>query len=157
MSQTDEAIQDVRDFCGKAWTEYREQAPMHEIMRMSTLLPILLAHIDEQATQITTMQENFTEFMMNGPCDKHSGDNTPPLPEFLKKIDGKCMLCMIEQIATLKAALIADREELIVNGSSYVIWRYQNNIDPIDPNWGLIKSHAKEELAQEYPDIFKEE
>lgn len=61
------------------------------------------------------------------------------------------------KIATLKAALIADREELIVNGSSYVIWRYQNNIDPIDPNWGLIKSHAKEELAQEYPDIFKEE
>lgn len=62
-----------------------------------------------------------------------------------------------KQIATLKAALIADREELIVNGSSYVIWRYQNNIDPIDPNWGLIKSHAKEELAQEYPDIDWEE
>ncbi len=105
------AIQDVRDFCGKAWTEYREQAPMHEIMRMSTLLPILLAHIDEQSSKI----------------------------------------------ATLKAALVADREELIVNGSSYVIWRYQNNIDPIDPNWGLIKSHAKEELAQEYPDIDWEE
>ena len=61
------------------------------------------------------------------------------------------------KIATLKAALIADREELIVNGSSYVIWRYQNNIDPIDPNWGLIKSHVKEELAQEYPDIDWEE
>lgn len=119
----------------------------------------MLEHIDEQAIQITTMQENFTEFMMNGPCDKHSGDNTPPLPEFLKKIDGKCMLCMIKQLATLKVSLIDDRSELILCSPSYSLWRYQNNIDRIESqdDWKPIKAKAMEELAQEYPDIFKEE
>lgn len=57
MSLEDDAIQDVRDFCAKAWTEYREQAPMHEILRMSTLLPFLLNRIDAQAEQIATLKE----------------------------------------------------------------------------------------------------
>ena len=76
---------------------------MHEIMRMSTLLPILLAHIDDQA--------------------------------------GK--------IATLKAALICEREE-----SVELFWHPGVDFGELPAK---RTSEAKAQLAQEYPDIDWEE
>ncbi len=69
------------------------------------------------------------------------------------------LLAKDSQITTLKAALIDDRSELILCGPSYSLWRYQNSIDRIESqeDWKPIEAKAKEELAQEYPDIFKEE
>ena len=65
----------------------------------------MLAHIDAQAAQIETLQE----ILMNGPCERHSGKNTPPLHEFIELLQGKCILCMVEQIADLKDIAIKER------------------------------------------------
>jgi len=59
------------------------------------------------------------------------------------------------QIATLKAALINDRSELILCGPSYSLWRYQHDIGRIESeeDWKPIVVKAKEELAREMPEI----
>jgi hypothetical protein len=55
--------------------------------------------------------EKFKNLFKNGidcfmsPCEKHSGDNTPPFTEFMEKYGHKCTPCLVEELAAAKAKL----------------------------------------------------
>jgi len=46
--------------------------------------------------------------MMNMPCKDHSGDKAPSFQDFLKRVDGKCLLCLIDEVKALRRELISD-------------------------------------------------
>ena len=39
------------------------------------------------------------------PCEKHSGENTPPFDEFMAKYGRKCTPCLVDEIGCLKQEL----------------------------------------------------
>jgi len=59
--------------------------------------------------EMATQRENFIRLMMSGPCEKHSGENTPPLGEFMAMIKDRCFFCLIEENRDLRKAVIKER------------------------------------------------
>jgi uncharacterized coiled-coil protein SlyX len=73
--------------------------------------------------QLTTLRQSlqraegervgYKRFVDNGirvfmnPCEKHSGENTPPLPEFLEKYGDKCIPCLVDELAGFRKPLTA--------------------------------------------------
>lgn len=58
--------------------------------------------------------ERLTRYCKNGidcfanPCERHSGERTPPFPEFFEKYGGQCLICVVDN----NKALQAERDKL---------------------------------------------
>lgn len=72
----------------------------------------LEATIESLRQENHIQSENFIRFMMGGPCDKHSGENTPQIDDFLDLIRGKCMLCLIEENKQLKEQIVVYKRSI---------------------------------------------
>lgn len=59
----------------------------------------------EMATHVPSIR-----LPMSGPCEKHSGENTPPLGEFMAMIKDRCFFCLIEENRDLRKAVRLKKE-----------------------------------------------
>lgn len=128
---TDEKLEEIRDTLESDCQESDLVCSIQEAGQT------LLAHIDELAGQIAYWQKCYNDLI-----------------ELNVKEEGACKLALDakdRQIATLKAALIQERAVVLEEFS-----------EPVDAEWycmnfGENAATAKKQLAQEYPEIFKEE
>lgn len=67
-------------------------------------LEIELAEARAEIEKFKNLFKNGIDCFMS-PCEKHSGDNTPPFAEFMEKYGHKCTPCLVEELAAAKAKL----------------------------------------------------
>ena len=67
-------------------------------------LEIELAEARAEIDKFNALFKNGIECFMT-PCEKHSGENTPPFAEFMEKYGHKCTPCLVEELAAAKAEL----------------------------------------------------
>lgn len=76
--------------------------------------------------------ERLTRYYKNGidcfanPCKEHSGEKTPPFPEFFEKYGGQCLICVVDNNKTLQAEnerlrKDAERYRYIKKGNQWII------------------------------------
>lgn len=63
-----------------------------------------LAEARAEIDKFNALLKNGIECFMT-PCEKHSGENTPPFAEFMEKYGLKCTPCFAEELAAAKAEL----------------------------------------------------
>ena len=62
--------------------------------------------------------EKFNNLFKNGidcfmsPCERHSGENTPPFDEFIKKYGHECTPCLVEELADARTEIERLRAEM---------------------------------------------
>ena len=70
-----------------------------------------MRQVEKQLAEARAEIEKFKNLFKNGidcfasPCEKHSGENTPPFDEFIKKYGHKCTPCLVEELADALAKL----------------------------------------------------
>lgn len=70
-----------------------------------------MRQVEKQLAEARAEIEKFNNLFKNGidcfmsPCERHSGENTPPFDEFIKKYGHKCTPCLVEELATAIAEL----------------------------------------------------
>lgn len=66
---------------------------------------IVAGQLETERNEVRAEIEKFNSLFKNGidcfasPCEKHSGENTPPFDEFIKKYGYKCTPCLVEELA----------------------------------------------------------
>lgn len=73
-----------------------------------------LAALQAENDRLTRYYKNGIDCFAN-PCEEHSGERTPPFPEFFERYGGQCLICVVDNNKTLQAerdALLADRDRL---------------------------------------------
>ena len=63
-----------------------------------------LADAMSEIDKFNALFKNGIECFMT-PCEKHSGENTPPFAEFMEKYGHKCTPCLVEELADAMAKL----------------------------------------------------
>ena len=72
---------------------------------------IVAGQLETERNEARAEIEKFNSLFKNGidcfasPCEKHSGENTPPFDEFIKKYGYKCTPCLVEELADALAKL----------------------------------------------------
>lgn len=84
------------------------------------------------------------------PCEKHSGERTPPFAEFFEKYGGQCLICVVDNNKALQAERDALREALkeIRSRSSINLAMHPNPFE-LTAMLGDIHQIADAALAQE--------
>ena len=74
--------------------------------------------VEKQLAEARAEIEKFNNLFTNGiecfmtPCEKHSGENTPPFDEFMEKYGRKCTPCLVEELSAAKAKLRELRKKI---------------------------------------------
>jgi cell division protein FtsB len=55
-----------------------------------------------EVERLSSYYKNGIECFAN-PCEKHSGENTPPFDEFFAKYGGQCLICVVDNNKALQA------------------------------------------------------
>lgn len=72
---------------------------------------IVAGQLETERNEARAEIEKFNSLFKNGidcfasPCERHSGENTPPFDEFIKKYGHKCTPCLVEELADALAKL----------------------------------------------------
>ena len=61
-----------------------------------------IRHVITDLEHYSKLKANCVRVALGDPCEKHSGDNTPPFDEFFRMTHGYCLLCLIEENQNLK-------------------------------------------------------
>ena len=115
-----------------------------------------LAALQAENDRLTRYYKNGIDCFAN-PCEEHSGERTPPFPEFFERYGGQCLICVVDNNKTLQAerdALLADRDRLKealeamleIHG---VTQRYADAHIEIPQSWVDVSDLARAALAQE--------
>lgn len=72
----------------------------------------LLVHIAAVEGEHAIALRRAIEILGHLPCAQHSGENTPPLDEFIVLTEGRCFLCALAELATAQAQVAMLRGSL---------------------------------------------
>ena len=61
-----------------------------------------LAALQAECDRLTRYYKNGIDCFAN-PCERHSGERTPPFSEFFEKYGGQCLICVVDNNKTLQA------------------------------------------------------
>lgn len=61
-----------------------------------------LADTQAECERLARYYKNGIDCFAN-PCEEHSGERTPPFPEFFEKYGGQCLICVVDNNKALKA------------------------------------------------------
>src|SRR5690554_3952745 len=115
-----------------------------------------LAALQAENDRLTRYYKNGIDCFAN-PCERHSGERTPPFSEFFEKYGGQCLICVVDNNKALQAerdALLTERDRLKealtamleIHG---VTQRYADAHIEIPQSWVDVSDLARAALAQE--------
>src|SRR5690554_570049 len=61
-----------------------------------------LATLQAEIDRLNSYYKNGIDCFAN-PCEKHSGERTPPFSEFFEKYGGQCLICVVDNNKALQA------------------------------------------------------
>lgn len=102
------------DNCGCDWLDNGVNPVGCPYCKQSDDAKILVAERDKLEAEI----ERLTRYYKNGidcfanPCERHSGERTPPFSEFFEKYGGRCVICLVDSNKALQAKNERLREAL---------------------------------------------
>jgi len=92
-------VYDNECWCELCWDERRCKFPDQPGWNdLESYTPALQAEYD----RLSRYYKNGIECFAN-PCERHSGERTPPFSDFFEKYGGQCLICVVDNNKTLQA------------------------------------------------------